>query len=122
MVKLYIDFNGVELVKYPNKFSVKVMDLDDGETTTRTADGRLTRDRIAVKRQIEMAWPPLKWEDLSTIMQSMQDEFVQVSYPDPMTGQQETKTFYAGDRTAPIAIERDGVMWWEGLEVTMTEE
>lgn len=122
MVELLIAINGIELVKYPNKFSVKVMDLDDGETTTRTADGRLTRDRITVKRQIEMAWPPLQWEVLSELMQAMQDEFVQITYPDPMTGQQETKSFYAGDRTAPVALERNGVMWWQGLEVTLTEE
>jgi len=119
---MYIAINGTELPKYPNKFQVRVMDLDDGETTTRTADGSLSRDRIAVKRQIEMTWPAMRWEELSALLQLMQDEFVNVTYPDPMTGQQETKVFYAGDRTAPIAFERGGVMWWEGLEVTMTEQ
>jgi len=119
---MYIAINGTELPKYPNKFQVRVMDLDDGETTTRTADGTLSRDRIAVKRQIEMTWPALRWEELSALLHLMQDEFVDVTYPDPMTGQQETKVFYAGDRTAPIAFERGGVMWWEGLEVTMTEQ
>lgn len=119
---MYIAINGVELPKYPNKFTVKVMDLDNGETTTRTADGTLHRDRIAVKRQLEMAWPPLKWEDLSAILQLMQGVFFTVTYPDPQTGKQETRRFYTGDRTAPIAFERGGVMWWHGLEVTLTEE
>lgn len=119
---MYIAINGIELPKYPNKFQVRVMDLDDGETTTRTIDGTLTRDRIAVKRQIEMAWPTLRWEDLSALLQLMQDEFVSVTYPDSMTGQQETKVFYAGDRSSPIAFERNGEMWWEGLEATLTEQ
>lgn len=119
---MYIAINGTEIPRYPNKFVVRVMDLDDGETTTRTADGTLTRDRIAVKRQIEATWPALRWEELSALLQLMQDEFVYVTYPDPMNGQEETKLFYAGDRSSPVAIERNGVMWWEGLEVTLTEQ
>jgi len=119
---MYLAINDIELPRYPAKFVCKVMDLDDGETTTRTADGRLTRDRVAVKRQLEMTWAPLKWEELSAILQLMRDEFVRVTYPDSETGKIETKSFYAGDRTSPIAIERNGVMWWQGLEVTMTEE
>lgn len=119
---MYIAINGTELPKYPAKFVAKIMDLDDGETTTRTADGRLTRDRVAVKRQLELTFAPLKWEELSAVLQLMQDEFIRVTYPDPITGQQETKKFYAGDRVSPIAIERNGIMWWSGLEVTLTEQ
>mgnify|MGYP001285165956 CR=1 FL=1 len=114
--------NGVTLPVYPASVSVTVLDLDDAETTTRTADGRLSRDRIAVKRQIELSWRALKWEDLSSILTEMSEPFFEFTYPDSMTGQHETKTFYVGDRSAPIAIERNGVLWWEGLQLTLTEE
>lgn len=119
---MLMQIDGVELPVYPSSFNVTVMDLDDAETTTRTADGTLSRDRIAVKRQIEMSWPALRWEDLSAILQMMENEFFEFTYPDPMTGSQETKVFYAGNRPAPIAINKNGVLWWQGLQVTLTEQ
>lgn len=119
---MYIAIDGTEIAIYPSSMTVTVMDLDDGETTTRTADGLLTRDRIAVKRQIELAFPHLEWATLSVLMQSMSDEFFEVTYPDPYTGQEETKTFYVGNRAAPVAFYRNDVMWWQGLTLTLTEQ
>lgn len=119
---MYLAINGVEIAVYPFEFAAKLMDLDDGETTTRTADGTLSRDRIAVKRQIDMSWNALQWSQVSAVLTAMQDEFFQFTYPDPMTGQQETKTFYVGDRTAPVALTKNGVTWWQGLQLTLTEQ
>jgi len=119
---LLLKINGEEIASYPSKFTVSVMDLDDAETTTRTADGTLSRDRIATKRQIEMGWPALTWEKLSAVLTAMQDEFFEFYYPDPMTGQYETKTMYVGNRQAPVAIEKNGVIWWNELQLTLTEQ
>lgn len=118
---MILKIDGVEIAAYPSNFSVTILDLDDADTTTRTADGTMTRDRIAVKRQIEMSWPALSWEKLSAILTAMQNEFFEFTYPDSMTGRYETKTFYVGNRTSPIAFERNGVMWWENLQLTLTE-
>lgn len=118
---MILKIDGVEIAAYPSSFSVTILDLDDADTTTRTADGTMTRDRIAVKRQIEMSWPALSWEKLSAILTAMQNEFFEFTYPDSMTGRYETKTFYVGNRTSPIAFERNGVMWWENLQLTLTE-
>jgi len=118
---VYLAINGTEVNVYPASFQVTVLDLDDGETTTRTADGTLSRDRIAVKRQIEANWPPMRWEQLSILLQMMADTFFDLTYPDPMTGRMETKTFYVGNRTSPVAFERNGMYWWNGLEMTLTE-
>lgn len=119
---MQIQIDGVTLPVQPSKFEPIVMDLDDGETTTRTADGQLTRDRIAVKRQINLEWPPLQWDDLSVILQAISNVFFDVTYPDPETGQYETKTFYPSNRTSPMAIDKNGVIWWSGLSVTLTEQ
>lgn len=108
-------------VAAPSEFSVTVLDLDNGESTVRTADGTLNRDRIAVKRQIDITWPPLKWSDTSTLLQAMSGVFFEVYYPDPMTGQYVTKTFYAGNRPAPVAIVKDSEIYWGGLKVTLIE-
>jgi hypothetical protein len=108
-------------VASPSEFSVTVLDLDNGESTVRTADGTLNRDRIAVKRQLDITWPPLKWSDTSTLLQAMSGVFFEVYYPDPMTGQYVTKTFYAGNRPAPVAIVKDSEIYWGGLKVTLIE-
>lgn len=113
--------NGQDVAVFPSKFKVTVLDLDDAESTTRTADGTLNRDRITVKRQIEMSWSALPWDKLALILQAMDGVFFDVLYPDPMTGKYETKRMYVGNRPSPVAIDKNGTLWWEGLEVTLTE-
>jgi hypothetical protein len=118
---LVIKINGINIAKTPSEFSVDVMDLDDGSTTTRTVDGTLHRDRIAVKRKLNMRWNALTWDVLSELLESVSPVFFEVYYPDPMTGQYETKTFYVGDRQAPVAIVRNGTVIWEGLTMNFIE-
>jgi len=116
-----IKINGIEIHVYPTTFNVTVADLDNGETSGRTADGRMYRDRIAVKRKLEMSFGMLKWEELSAILQLVKDEFFEVYYPDTESGQYETRTFYCGDRTAGIAVLQDNVYYWNGLKLTLVE-
>lgn len=114
--------NGEDIAVKPYEFQVTILDLDDADSTTRTADGTMTRDRVAVKRQIEISWNALQWGELSEILQSMGDVFFELYYPDSMTGQYEMRTFYVGNRSSPVAIEKNGVMWWSGLQLTLTEK
>jgi len=109
---MYLAINGVEIAHYPAEFKCDVMDLDNAETTKRTANGELTRDRIAVKRQIEMRFNAMTWDKLSAILTAIKPEFFQFTYPDPESGQQETRTFYVDDRESTIAIERGGTYYW----------
>lgn len=117
-----IKINGVSPPVQPSKFEPSIMDLDNAETTTRTADGTLSRDRIAVKRTFNVEWPAMRWDHMSTILTMMKDEFVDIEYPDPETGRYETKTFYAGNRVTDVAFERNGELWWKGLQVPITEQ
>lgn len=116
-----ITINGVDIAAAPSVFQVTLLDLDDAEASVRTADGTMNRDRIAVKRKIEMSWGPTSPSETSQILQAIQNEFFECTYPDPMTGQMETKTFYVGDRVAPFAVQRDGEIYWTGLKLTLTE-
>lgn len=116
-----IKINGVDLAATPSSFQVTVLDLDDGEASVRTADGTMNRDRITVKRKIDMTWGPTNRVDTAAILQAIQNEFFECTYPDPMTGQWETKTFYVGDRVAPFAVMRGSEIYWTGLKLTLTE-
>lgn len=118
---MQIKINGTEIPVYPSEFSVTTLDLDNGESTVRTADGTLNRDRVAVKRQIDMSWSALTWSQVSALLQAMSGVFFEVYYPDPMTGQYETKTFYAGNRPAAVAIPKGNDIIWSGIKITLTE-
>lgn len=119
---MQLKLNGQEVAAYPSQFSLTVLDLDDGESSVRTTDGTLNRDRIAVKRQIEMSWGPLSWVNISSILSSMENVFFPVTYPDPVTGKYETKSFYVGNRPAPFAVAQGNEILWNGLKVTLTEK
>lgn len=118
---MLIKINGEELASGPSEFTVTIMDLDDADSTSRTADGSLSRDRIAVKRQIELAWPAITWAAISQILTAMEAPFFEVTYPDPMSGRYETRTMYVGNRPAPMPLSKNGELWWSGLRVTLTE-
>jgi hypothetical protein len=113
--------NGV-VIASPSEFKVTILDLDDGEASTRTADGTMHRDRIAVKRQVDMAWGFLKWSEISAILQGVSSPFFSFTYPDPMTGSLDTKTFYAGNRPAPMAVAQGSEIFWADLRLTITEQ
>ncbi|MBP1999761.1 hypothetical protein J2Z69_000780 [Paenibacillus shirakamiensis] len=117
-----IKINGVEIAVYPTQFAPTVLDIDDGDSTTRTADGTLHRDRIAVKRQLEMTWGILRWSDISALLKSMSDTFFNVTYPDPMAGDYVTKRFYVGNRPSPFTVANGSEILWSGLKVTLTEQ
>lgn len=118
---MLLKINDVEIASYPDSFTVTPLDLDNGESSVRTADGTLTRDRITVKRQINMSWGILKWAEISSILQAMQDEFFNFYYPDPMTGSYVTKSFYVGNRPSPFTVSQGAEILWSGLNVTLTE-
>lgn len=121
---MLLKINDLELPVYPKHggFKVTTADLDDAETTLRSVDGTLNRDRIAVKRKISLAWGPLKMDEISQILQMVSPVFFDFYYPDPMIGDYTTKTFYVGDRTTPALFERNGVLYWESLEADFIEK
>lgn len=115
-----LKINGVAITT-PKSLKVDIMDLD-GESN-RNAKGALIRDRIAVKRKISCEWAPLTMSEISTVLQAVQNVFFQVEYPDPMTGSMQTKTFYVGDRSAPLYWKSPaGVYLWEGLTMDLIEK
>lgn len=117
-----LKFNNVSVTVAPSTYSCTIMDLDDGDTSNRTTDGTLNRDRIAVKRKIAVGWDLLKWSEASTILSMLVDQFVEVYYADPLTGSYQTKTFYVSDRPAALAVDLgDGELWWSDIAFNLIE-
>ena len=63
------------------------------------------KNRKGQKRKIELSWNGLEWKETAFILRSFNPEYINVTYPDMMSGKYETRTFYVGDRTAPVK-------WW----------
>lgn len=110
-----LKINAVDVAD-PKSLQIDIMDLDG--TTNRNAKGELVRDRIAVKRKISLEWPPLTPAQISTLLKAVQNVFFSCTYPDPMEGNDQTKTFYVGDRSAPMF--KKGL--WESLKMDFIEK
>lgn len=107
-------------VKDPKLFQVEINDID--KESERNANGTMQRTRVAVKRKLIIEWGPLSNSEISKILNAVSDVFFTVKYPDPVTGGMATKTFYTGDRTAPVLRVKDGVVRWEGLKSNLIEK
>ena len=117
-----IKINDIDLPKFPSEYKVLVSDIDDASSTGRTMDGLLHRDRIAVKQKIELSFNMLTGAELSLMLNLISDIFFDVTYPDPLTGLDGVKTFYVGNRTAPIGkIDVHGNLYWTAVTFNFIE-
>ena len=113
-----ISINGV-VIATPKSYEATVTDLD-GETN-RNANGELIRDRIAVKRKLNLEWGPLTQAETQTLLSAVSSVFFTVTFPDPQSGMI-TKTMYVGDRTAPAYSFINGEVKWQGLKMNFIEK
>lgn len=107
-------------VKDPKVFQVDIQDID--KESERNANGTMQRTRVAVKRKLTIEWGPLRFEDSSAILKAVENVFFDVTYPDPKLGKTTTKTFYVGDRSAPMYSMINGIAKWEGLKMNFIEK
>lgn len=112
-----LQINGVDIAA-PKTFKVNIVDLDS-DNTARNAKGVLLRDRLRIMRTLECEWGPLSQADISRILQAVNPTGVSVTYPDPYDGTNQTRTFYAGDRSIPAYDFSSGM--WQGLTMKLSE-
>lgn len=110
-------------VNVPSNSSLRVniSDLDNKNGTGRTESGYAFRDRIrSGVRQLEVGYTMLDDDEIATVLNATSPEFFEVDYVDPWKGRI-TKTFYVGDRTAPLEVFIDGFVGWS-LSFTLVEQ
>lgn len=72
-------------------------------------DALMHKNRVAQKRTIDVTWNAPDWETSCSIIQAVNPEYIQVEYPDQLSGNKhEVRTFYVGDRTSIFKT------WWIG--------
>ncbi|MDP4179336.1 MAG: hypothetical protein Q8900_13515 [Bacillota bacterium] len=114
--------DNVEIAAYPEELKFSLKD-EDSENSQRTSDGTMHRDRIAVKRQLDLTFGILTLAQISSILKATSLEFFQFYYPDLMDGGYSTRIFYVGDRSAvTISDGENGNLICKGLAFTFIEQ
>ncbi len=62
------------------------------------------KNRVGQKRKIALGWNNPTKEEAAAILQAFNPEYINVTYPDAMSGTDETREFYVGDRSAPMKM------------------
>ena len=91
----------------PSSFQWGLQDISAAESG-RTDDSVMHKNRVAQKRKISLGWKGVDWQTTAQIMTAFNPEYINVTYPDMLSGTVETRKFYVGDRTAPVK------WWWVG--------
>lgn len=90
-------------IKTPSTFSWGLQDVSDS-ASGRTQDALMHKNRISQKRKLSIGWNNPTREEAAAILQAFNPEYVSVRYPDAMSGTDETRIFYVGDRGSPMKI------------------
>lgn len=106
MAQAMISVNGVAM-PCPSTFTWGLQDISAAESG-RTDNGIMHKNRVAQKRKISLGWNGKDWQETGVILRAFNPEYINVRYPDMMSGKYETRTFYVGDRSAPVK------WWWVG--------
>ena len=97
-----ISVNGTA-IKTPSSFRWGLQDVSDS-ASGRTQDTIMHKNRVGQKRKIALGWNNPTKEEAAAILQAFNPEYINVTYPDAMSGTDETREFYVGDRSAPMKM------------------
>ncbi len=87
----------------PSEFTYGLQDISASDSG-RTQDGLMHKNRITQKVKLNLGFWGLRPEETARLLQAFNPEYVEVEYPDAMSGHNEIRTFYTGDKTAPVEM------------------
>lgn len=114
-----LSVDGVK-IKTPSSFVWGLQDVSASDSG-RTDDTIMHKNRIGQKRTLSLTWNNLTREEIAAILKAFNPEYVQITYPDAMSGKNETRIFYVGDRSAPHKIWTVGNKRYEQLSFDVIE-
>lgn len=100
--EIMITVDGVAM-PCPSSFTWGLQDISAAESG-RTDDTIMHKNRVGQKRKLSLGWIAKDWQTTARITRAFNPEYISVRYPDMMSGKYETRTFYVGDRAAPVKM------------------
>lgn len=83
----------------PGGLKWSIMSIQSADSG-RAENGEMIATLVAKKRKLEIKYANLTPEDAKAILEEVSgDMFFEVTYYDVLAGEQETRTFYVGDRS-----------------------
>lgn len=104
----------------PSSMTWSLQDVSAGDAG-RTQSGIMYKQRITQKRKLSLAWNGITAAKAAKILAAFNNEYIKVKYPDAMTGTTVTKTFYVGDRSAPVYMYTSGKKIYENIAFDIIE-
>ena len=109
---------GGQYVRSPSVFQYDLQDVSASDAG-RTEDALMHKNRIAQKVKLQLAWNNISTTDACLILNAFDAEYIEIKYLDPKAGGYVTKTFYVGDRSAPMYNNTLGV--WSNVAFNVIE-
>lgn len=85
-----------------------------------TMNGTTWRGRVASKAELSITFRPLTTSELNDLLDLVKDEYVSVTYDDPVLGYS-VKTMYAESLPAKIMVSRAAEEYWSEITITLKE-
>lgn len=102
MAKTMIKVDGV-YVKDPSEMTWGLQDISSDDAG-RTEDCIMHKNRLGQKRTLSLVWYMPTPAEIAEILTAFNPEYFNVTYHDAMSNSIETRTFYCGDREAPVQM------------------
>lgn len=106
-------------VKCPSAYQWSLLDLSDS-AAGRTEDTFMHKNRIEQKRKCMLEWHNITIKECSEVLQAFNPEYVTIVFLDALQGKYIEKTFYVGDRSAPMYNCKTGL--WKNVSFSITEK
>lgn len=104
----------------PSKMSFGIQDVSASDAG-RDQSGYMHKDLISRKYKIELEWWCPSRQETARILTAVEPEYFPVTFTDPMTNTVVTKTFYVGDRTAPVQMWGDDRQFYSSVKFNLIE-
>ena len=119
---MILTINGVDITPFIASGGIKWSRNDiEAPNTGRTMDGTMMRGRVTTKIRLDITCIPLVASDLSTVLNAIYPEFVNVRYTDPMYGTR-IVTMYSNNNPASFLVKKpNGDEYWTGITFPLIE-
>ena len=104
----------------PSKMEWSLQDVSIGDSG-RDDSGLMYKGRITQKRKLNLEWAGKRPDVVATILSAFNPEYVDVRYWDAMENAYAIRTFYVGDRAAPVKIWTVGNKVYETISFDIIE-
>lgn len=105
----------------PTPAALRVTIADISGSPARNAAGNTVMDFMGSRRKLNLKWAHLTGAQLKALLEAVDACFFQVSYPDPMEGEEKTITCYCVNRAMGILRMHEGMPVWTEIEMEWME-